>query len=307
LGFAVAQHSGRVRDHAHHASSRYPKLEMVHPRGHPEPAAGQKLPRNEPQRPKGFEHSRTPRVRACHEKVRGSSPRAGSGKPAFCVRSEKLRCRRTNSRICSRRRPAVDGPVKIPEQVYDRVRALCLALPEVNVRVDESRVSTRSAAWSFDIRRRSFCLLVAVKGRDGKPLSRLVLHVDPRDREALVAIGHPYFVPRAGHRHRDRLGVWLTDETDWEEIRELTTESYRLLAPKSSPRYLTDNEPPSRARETPLSLHEPRGLPGDSSSMTGWLTAAATTESPGAATKQLRKSEPANATSSRSSTANVRA
>jgi hypothetical protein len=32
--------------------------------------------------------------------------------------------------------------------------------------------------------------------------------------------------------HRDRLGVRLTDDTDWEEIRDLIIESYRLLAPK---------------------------------------------------------------------------
>jgi predicted DNA-binding protein (MmcQ/YjbR family) len=122
--------------------------------------------------------------------------------------------------------------LKIPQDVLDRIRGLCLSLPEVTVRVDESRISARSTAWSFDIRRRSFCLLVAVKGRDGKPASRLVLRVDPRDREALVSLGHPYFSPQAGHRHRDRVGVRLTDETDWEEIRELVTESYRLLAPK---------------------------------------------------------------------------
>jgi len=123
-------------------------------------------------------------------------------------------------------------PLEIPQDVVERVRAICLALPEVTVRVDESRSSARSTAWSFDIRRRSFCLLVAVKGRNGKPIPRLVLRVDPRDREALVALGHPYFAPRAGHRHRDRVGVRLTDDTDWEEIRDLVTESYRLLAPK---------------------------------------------------------------------------
>jgi hypothetical protein len=130
----------------------------------------------------------------------------------------------------ARRNPRADVPVEIPEQVYERVRAICLALPEVTVRVDESRISARSTAWSFDIRRRSFCLLVAVKGRDSKPLPRLVVRLDPRDREALVSIGPPYFAPRAGHR--DRVGVWLTDDTNWEEIRELATESYRLLAPK---------------------------------------------------------------------------
>ena len=44
-----------------------------------------------------------------------------------------------------------------------------------------------------------------------------------------VSIGHPFFASRAG---RDRIGVLLTDDTDWEEIRELVTESYRILAPK---------------------------------------------------------------------------
>ena len=31
---------------------------------------------------------------------------------------------------------------------------------------------------------------------------------------------------------RDRIVVVLTDDTDWEEIRELVTDSYRILAPK---------------------------------------------------------------------------
>jgi hypothetical protein len=30
----------------------------------------------------------------------------------------------------------------------------------------------------------------------------------------------------------DRIAVLLTDHTDWAEIRELVTESYRILAPK---------------------------------------------------------------------------
>jgi hypothetical protein len=56
-----------------------------------------------------------------------------------------------------------------------------------------------------------------------------VLRVDPDDREALLSVGHPFFASRTG---RDRIGVLLTDDTDWEEIRELMTESYRVLAPK---------------------------------------------------------------------------
>ena len=57
----------------------------------------------------------------------------------------------------------------------------------------------------------------------------LVLRADPDEREALLAIGHPFFASRAG---RDRIVVVLTDDTDWEETRELVTESYRVLAPK---------------------------------------------------------------------------
>jgi len=123
----------------------------------------------------------------------------------------------------------MSAPVEVPEDIVERVRALCLALPEVTVRVDYSRTRSRSTAWSFDIRRRSFCLLVAVEGWTGEPVPRLVLRADPGEREALLSIGHPFFAPRAG---RDRIGVLLTDSTDGEEIRELVTESYRVLAPK---------------------------------------------------------------------------
>ena len=116
----------------------------------------------------------------------------------------------------------VRAPVEVPEDIVERVRTLCLALPEVTVRVD-------GWAQSFDIRRRSFCLLMAREGPIGKPVPLLVLRADPDERGALLSTGRPFFASRAG---RDRIGVLLTDDTDWEEIRELVTESYRVLAPK---------------------------------------------------------------------------
>jgi hypothetical protein len=72
-------------------------------------------------------------------------------------------------------------------------------------------------------------LLVAVEDPAGKPVTLLVLRADPDEREVLLSTGHPFFASRAG---RDRIGVVLTDDPDWEEIRELVTESYRILAPK---------------------------------------------------------------------------
>ncbi len=123
----------------------------------------------------------------------------------------------------------VDAPVEVADDMVERVRAMCLALPEVAVRVDYSRTSTRSTAYSFDIRRRSFCLLVAIGKPTGKTVPLLRLRAHPDERQALLSTGHPYFVPRSGP---DRIGVLLTDDTDWEEIGELVTESYRILAPK---------------------------------------------------------------------------
>jgi hypothetical protein len=45
----------------------------------------------------------------------------------------------------------------------------------------------------------------------------------------LLSAGHPFYSSRGGH---DRIRVLLSEDTDWDEIRELVTESYRLLAPK---------------------------------------------------------------------------
>jgi hypothetical protein len=73
-------------------------------------------------------------------------------------------------------------------------------------------------------------LLVAWEDSAGKPVTALVLRARPEERDALLSLGHPFHASRAG---RDRIVVVLTGGTDWEEIRELVTESYRILAPKA--------------------------------------------------------------------------
>jgi YjbR len=120
-------------------------------------------------------------------------------------------------------------PVKIPEDIVERVRRLCLELPEVTVRIDESLAGTRSRAYSFDIRRRSFCLLVAKADSGGNSVPLLVVRADPEQRDVWLSVGPPFFAPNSG---RGRIGVLLTHGTDWEEIRGLVTDSYRVLAPK---------------------------------------------------------------------------
>ncbi len=140
-----------------------------------------------------------------------------------------MRQRNDGGPSAARQTSRVRAPIEVPEDIVERVRPLCLGLPEVTMRVDSSRTTARSTAQSFDIRRRPFCLLVAREDSAGNPVPLLVLRAAPDEREALLAIGHPFFASRAG---RDRIVVVLTDDTDWEEIRELVTESYRILAPK---------------------------------------------------------------------------
>ena len=120
-------------------------------------------------------------------------------------------------------------PTEIPEDVFERVRGLCMGLPEVTVRVDETNSPARSTAYSFDIRRRSFCLLVARRDPRGETVTVLVVRADADEQAALLAQGAPYFPSRAGH---DRVGVHIADNADWREIRELVIASYRKLAPK---------------------------------------------------------------------------
>jgi hypothetical protein len=75
-------------------------------------------------------------------------------------------------------------------------------------------------------------LLVARESRAGQPVPLLVVRADRYEREALLSRGRPFFASFASRAGRDRIGVLLTDETDWAEIRELVTDSYRILAPK---------------------------------------------------------------------------
>jgi hypothetical protein len=50
------------------------------------------------------------------------------------------------------------------------------------VRVDDSLIRKRSTAYSFDIRRRSFCLLLATEGSTGRAVPLLVLRARPGER-----------------------------------------------------------------------------------------------------------------------------
>jgi predicted DNA-binding protein (MmcQ/YjbR family) len=120
----------------------------------------------------------------------------------------------------------------VPEvDPLERVRATCLGLPEV---VEEQAwVGTR---WT--IRRKNFAHVVqivaghppayaAAAGTDDATV--LTFRCPPDDLDALTHAGPPFFKPVW---FTDIVGLVLDGSTDWDEVAELVTESYCLLAPQ---------------------------------------------------------------------------
>ncbi|MET1000865.1 MAG: MmcQ/YjbR family DNA-binding protein [Acidimicrobiia bacterium] len=109
----------------------------------------------------------------------------------------------------------------VPAVLLSPARAICRALPEA------SEMDT-DVGVEFKVRRRIFAYVFAIADPQGKQFTMLSCRADPEEREALLAGGHPYFAPR--HRE-DRLGVIIDDQSDWEELAELITTSYLIVAP----------------------------------------------------------------------------
>ena len=110
----------------------------------------------------------------------------------------------------------------VPDHVLAEARSIARRLPET------SEVRT-TVGVEIKIRRSTFAYVFAIDDPDRGVVPMIVVRADPAEREALLAGGHPYFATGSG---RDRLGIVIDDSTDWDEIAELMTESYRLLAPK---------------------------------------------------------------------------
>lgn len=102
----------------------------------------------------------------------------------------------------------------------DRLRAICLALPE----------ATEKEAWgdpTFRVRDRIFAMF---KQGDGRP--SLWCKALPGSQAVLVgAEPERFFVPPyVGHK--GWVGMRLDRRPDWSEVAELVRRSYRLIAPR---------------------------------------------------------------------------
>jgi hypothetical protein len=102
------------------------------------------------------------------------------------------------------------------------IRDMCLALPETTEKAE-------SWARNFEVRRRSFCLFLSPDSPFDNTVPVLVLRSTDDDREMYLAMGRPFFeIPK----NNKRVGLTLNDRTDWDEVRELVTDSYCMIAPK---------------------------------------------------------------------------
>jgi len=110
----------------------------------------------------------------------------------------------------------------VDPDVLARLGKICLALPE----------AWTERAWTghrFLIRKRNFVHIFAMHNDQGTVDTMLSFRSPDEEREVLLASGHPFYRPGWG---TDTIGMVLTPDTDWTEVRELMLESYCILAPK---------------------------------------------------------------------------
>ncbi|MBB4904996.1 MmcQ/YjbR family DNA-binding protein [Actinophytocola algeriensis] len=124
-----------------------------------------------------------------------------------------------------------DSP-DVPDDVLERLRALCTALP--GVYEEQAWVGTR---WL--VRKKTFAHVLGISDEYPPAYTREVPYVgdatvltfraDGDELAALVGTGHPFYKPSW---HPQVVGMVVEPDADWDEIAELLTESYCLRAPK---------------------------------------------------------------------------
>jgi hypothetical protein len=123
-------------------------------------------------------------------------------------------------------------PGDVAPEILARLRPICLGLPE----------TYEEPAWvgiRWRIRKRTFAhvltldpehqVVYARATRTDEPMCVLTFRAAGDELHALVSGGPPFFKGSWGH---DVVVMVLGDKVDWDEVAELLTESYRILAPK---------------------------------------------------------------------------
>jgi hypothetical protein len=115
--------------------------------------------------------------------------------------------------------------------ILDRLRAVCLAFPEVTERLSHG-------APTFFVRdQKTFVMLWESRHHD-QEFPHLWCAAPPGAQQELVAAGPERFFRPPYVGHRGWLGVRLDRDPDWAEIAELCQDAYRTVAPATLVRRL---------------------------------------------------------------------
>jgi hypothetical protein len=114
----------------------------------------------------------------------------------------------------------------IPADRLTRLRAICLALPEVTERPSHS-----APTW-FVRDKRSFVMLWA-EGHHDDEFPHLWCAAPPGAQEELIETEPERFFRPPYVGHRGWLGVRLDRKVDWTEITEICRDAYLVVAPKT--------------------------------------------------------------------------
>lgn len=119
------------------------------------------------------------------------------------------------------------------DDVLERLRGLCLALPEVT-----ERVSHGEPCW-FVRDRKQF---VSFADRHHDDRVGFWCAAPAGAQEARVAADPEHFFRPPYVGHRGWLGVYLDVPTDWDEVEEVVADAYRVIAPARLVAQLDDRE-----------------------------------------------------------------
>lgn len=126
----------------------------------------------------------------------------------------------------------MSSPGDVPPEILNRLRPICRQLPEsyeepawIGVRW---RIRTRTFAHVYTPDPERYAVYAPYATAD-QELVVMTFRVPVDDLLGLTADGFPFFRAAWGH---NVVATVLGDHTDWTEVTELITDSYREMAPK---------------------------------------------------------------------------